>query len=62
MTERVVHRDEYRGEQVLIDDLPPHGLLDLIVDQDGISASARLDAAAVTDLRDALDVWLGARS
>jgi hypothetical protein len=61
MAERVVHQDPYRAEQVILDDLPPHGLVDLIVDQDGMSASARLDRASATAVRDALSTWLGDR-
>lgn len=61
MSERLVHADPYRAERVILDDLACHGVLDLIVDEDGLSVSARLDVASATAVRDALSEWIEAQ-
>jgi hypothetical protein len=58
VTEREIWVDPYRGQRIAVEPLPPHGLLDLIVEEDGLAASARLDREGVQKLRDALDEWL----
>ncbi len=59
MTERELWTDPHRGQRVAVEPLPPHGVLDLIVDDDGLSASARLDGAGARAVRDALTEFLG---
>jgi hypothetical protein len=58
VTEREVWRDPYRAQRITVEPLPPHGLLDLYVEEDGLATSARLDPDAARRLRDTLDGWL----
>jgi hypothetical protein len=58
MTERLVWEDPERAERVLLDDHPAHGLIDLIVEEDGLAVSARLDRDGASCVRAALARWL----
>ena len=56
--EQEVWTDPYGAQRVSIEPLPADGLLDLIVDENGLSAAARLGPTGVRAVRDALSDWL----